>query len=143
MNKLWNLLEQKINDYSIKKKLILFYILCVLLPLFVTDSVILGVLYGGEMKEQKNEMKNVASAVETELIYAFEEAAEMLNVIYINRSVNEFLEKKYESGLDYYEASREIEERNFYEVGVGTGSTSLVMCADNETIVNGDHFYRL
>ena len=143
MSRLGRMLEEKINDYSIKKKLILFYFCCVLLPLFITDGVIFGVLYDGEQKEKEHEMQSVASAVEAELVYTFEEAAQMLNVIYINRSVNEFLEQQYEDGLDYYMASREVEERNFYEVGVGSGSTSIVMCADNETIVNGDHFYRL
>ena len=56
MKKRWRTLEEVINDYSIKKKLILFYLCCVLLPLFITDSVILGIIYYGEINDKKYEM---------------------------------------------------------------------------------------
>lgn len=140
MNKMWGKFEEKINDFSIRKKLILFYFCCVLLPLFVTDGMLLGILYIGEIKEKNTEMKNIASAVEAELTYTFGEAEKMANAIYIKRSVSEFLEKQYDSGLQFYEAGREMKMRDFYEMGSGM---DIVMFADNETIVNGDYFYRL
>ena len=52
MGKLGNVLENKINDYSIRKKLVLFYVCCVLLPLFITDGVLFSILYRGEIKER-------------------------------------------------------------------------------------------
>lgn len=143
MKRVWRTLEDKLNNYSIRKKLLLFYFCCVLVPLFITDSVILSILYSGEVKERSHEMANIASAVEAELIYTFEEAAKMVNAIYLNRSVYEFLEQEYATDLEFFMAGRQIEAKNFYEVGIGTGSTNIVMYADNETIVNGNHFYRL
>ena len=143
MKWLWKVLEEKINDYSIRKKLLLFYLCCVLLPLFITDSVILSILYRGEITERNAEMKNIAGAVEVELTHTFQEAVKIVNNIYINRSVNEFLDQEYATDLDFYTASTEIDEKNFYETGIGTGIAGIVMCADNETIVNGGHFYRL
>lgn len=135
------MLEEKMNDFSIRKKLAVFYVCCVLLPLFVTDSVILVMLYRTEMAEKSREMKNIADAVEMELTYSFKEAVKVVNSFYINRSVNEFLEQEYDAPLDFYTAATEIGETNFYEVR--TGISGIVLCADNDTIVNGGHYYRL
>ena len=143
MGRINKFLENKINDFSIRKKLVLFYVCCVLLPLFVTDGILFGILYSGEIREQRLEMEGIAASVQTDFSYAVKEAVKMANAIYINRSVNEFLDKEYPDGLSFYEAGMEVEKRNFYEAGAGYGSVSIVMCADNESIVNGSHFYRL
>ena len=143
MGKLKTAIENKVNDYSIRKKLVLFYACCVLLPLFITDGVLFSILYRGEIKERRYEMESMAEAAKTDFTYAVSETAKLANSVYINRSVYEFLETEYPDGFSFYEASREVERRNFYEAGLGYGSVSVVMCADNETIVNGSHFYRL
>jgi len=144
MKKRWRTLEEVINDYSIKKKLILFYLCCVLLPLFITDSVILGIIYFGEINDKKYEMERVADAVEAELEYNLEEAARMANAIYLSRYINEFLDYRFDSGVDFFEASLDIEKKNFYEISGSSSSTTYVtMYSDNKTIVNGNHFYKL
>lgn len=144
MRKLWRKIGDKLNDYSIRKKLLLFYICCVLVPLFVTDGVLLGILYHSEMQEKKHRYETIADAIEAELSYTFEETAKIANTIYLNRAVNEFLDKGYYSDLDFYISSLNIEAKTFYEVsGGGSSTTKIVMCSDNDTLINGDHFYRL
>ena len=137
-------MEEIINDYSIKKKLILFYLCCVLLPLFITDSVILGIIYSGEVSDKQDEMEGIASAVEAELDYNLEEAAKMANAIYLSRYINEFLDYRFDSGVDFFEASLDIEKKNFYEISGGSSSAAFItMYSDNDTIVNGNHFYKM
>ena len=143
MKKLWQTLEDQLNQINIKKKLTIFYLCCVLLPLILTDSVILMILLQGEKAEENYEMQNIASAVQSDLENTFDEVAKMTNTIYISRSMNTFLDEKYESGADFFVASREVQEKHFYEISADTSSVNVVMCSDNETIVNGDHFYRL
>lgn len=143
INKLFKKLEEKLDDYSLKKKLMLFYICCVLVPLVITDGIILTIISNEEKKEQRYEIESIANAVWYDLSYTFTEAANMSNHFYINRSISEALEKRYESGLDFYVASKEVDKRNFYEMGLNSGNTMIVMCGDNETIVNGNHFYRI
>ncbi len=144
MKKRWRTLEEVINDYSIKKKLILFYLCCVLLPLFITDSVILGIIYYGEINDKKYEMERIADAVESELVYNLEEASKMANAIYLSRYINEFLDYRFDSGVDFYDSSLDIEKKNFYEIsGSSSSNTYVTMYSDNETIVNGNHFYKL
>ena len=89
MGKLGNILENKINDYSIRKKLVLFYVCCVLLPLFITDGVLFSILYRGEIKERRYEMESMAETAQNDFTYAVSEAAKLANTVYINRSVYE------------------------------------------------------
>ncbi len=143
MNGLWKRMENKMNDYSIRKKLMLFYICCVLLPLFITDSVILTILLRTEQVQTKQEMENVAGAVRADLAYTFDEISKMANTLYINREIYEFLEKEYTSELHFYNASRSVESKSFYVTSINSGSIGVVLCGDNETLVNGGHFYKL
>ncbi len=143
MNWLLGKFERKLNDLSIMRKLTLLYVFCVLVPLVVTDGAVLSILLQGERKEQKYEMENVASAVQSDLRYTFEEAAKMASSLYIDRSINEFLEKKYQSGIDYFMASNNIMEKTFYEIGSGTKSSNVIMFGDNETIVSGNRFHKI
>lgn len=143
MNWLLKKVEKKLNDLSIMRKLTLLYVMCVLVPLVLTDGVVLTIILQGERAEQKYEMENVASAVQSDLTYTFEEAAKMANSLYIDRSINEFLEKRYESGVDYFKASAGVMEKTFYEISSGTQNTNVIMYSDNETIVNGNHFHQI
>ena len=77
MVKLWNYIQNKMNDFNVKKKLMIVYVCCVLLPLLVTDSVILTILLQGESREQNLLMKNISSAVQFDLSYTLEEAVNM------------------------------------------------------------------
>ena len=143
MKKLLNKINEIMDDFSVKKKLLIFYVCCVLLPLAVTDSVILAILLQGEKKEQSYEMANIASAVQFDFSYMLDEAVTMAKNIYRNRTLNEFLDREYESGLDFYVASQSFINDSFYETSVGSNGINIVMYGDNETIVNGGHFYRL
>ena len=77
MRRLLKKLESKMNDYNIKKKLTVLYICCVILPIFITDSIILTILLQEEKNERNYEMSNIASAVQSDLDNIFEEATKV------------------------------------------------------------------
>ncbi|MCD7832663.1 MAG: histidine kinase [Lachnospiraceae bacterium] len=137
-------LGEKLNNLNFKKKLILFYLFCVLVPLFLTDGVILILFLRNQTAELKTRMENMASAVQYDLSYTLEEAANEITSVYLNRTLNDFLEQNYESALDFWEASLDITDMAYF----GSGSTAsgdgwMVLYGDNDTIVNGGHFYSL
>lgn len=47
---IWNAIERKLDDYSLRKKFYIFYVLCVMLPLIVTDAVVLSIVNNAEKK---------------------------------------------------------------------------------------------
>ena len=124
-----------------KKKI--FYICCVILPLLLVDGLIIAVMQHNYRVEQKMIMKNMADTVEAELRNVFEEAEAITNSLYIDREINEFLSKQYVSPLEFYDASRAVAGRSFYEILIGRGSENIVMCSDNPTLVNGGRFQQI
>ena len=65
---IWNALEIKLDNYSLRKKFYIFYVLCVMLPLIVTDAVVLSIVNNAEKESSRHEMSSIASAVGYNLI---------------------------------------------------------------------------
>ena len=84
------------DDLSIRRKLIVLFVFCVLLPLFVTDGVIMYLVRQDEDARERYEMSNIASAVEADLRSAVEGAVKPTTGLLINRAISEFLDKEYE-----------------------------------------------
>ena len=124
------------------KKRILYGI-CTLLPLLLAEGFIIKLMFQNEQAEQLYGMEKIIGSVQADLVYTFEEASRITNVLYINRSINEFLDTEYASPLEYYSANQELLKRTLYELLMGSRSETVVLCSDNETIVNGGHFYRI
>lgn len=109
IEKFIKVLERYMDNLSIKKKFIQLYIFCVLLPLIITDSVVLYIVDSMESQRQYHGMANVANAVSYNISALVENAGEIAKSMYTNRRMNSFLEKQYESNSDYY-----AEYQNFF-----------------------------
>ena len=141
MQNIWNHMIEKTNNLKLRKKLLLLYCGCVLFPLILTDSIILGIIWREERAKTHVEMKNIAEAVWYDLDTMLSEAAATTNKIYINPHTNDFLEKSYKSGLDYYKASYSFMKGTL--TGLSSDSTNIFFYTDNDTIVNGGHFFKI
>ena len=106
IEKFIKVLERHMDNLSIKKKFIQLYIFCVLLPLIITDSVVLYIEDSMESQRQYHEMANVANAVSYNISALVENAGEIAESMYTNRRMNTFLEKQYESTSDYANSYR-------------------------------------
>ena len=51
------------DDFTIKKKFYIFYVVCVLIPLIVTDSVVFLTTAKFDRERREHEMSNIASTV--------------------------------------------------------------------------------
>lgn len=143
MRTLYKKMESLLNDFSVKKKLIITYMFCVIIPLIVTDSIIFAILYMNEQTEQNYEMESAADSLRYDLQYTFDEAVNILNDIYINYSVYEFLDKEYESQYEFIMASQVMTSGNTLQILGGYNMTNLIAYGDNDTIVNGGRFHQL
>lgn len=80
IEKFIKVLERYMDNLSIKKKFIQLYIFCVLLPLIITDSVVLYIEDSMESQRQYHEMANVANAVSYNISALVENAGEIAKV---------------------------------------------------------------
>lgn len=112
------------------------YVFCVLVPLLVTDSVIIYNFIAAETSQQEYELENIASAVQYRVYENVESAARMARNIYTRSDVDDFLVKRYKSALDYYVAYQDFTTHSWLDE-FGTESMKIKFYADNDTLVNG------
>ena len=65
MGKVLHELDLWMDDFTIKKKFYIFYVVCVLIPLIVTDSVVFLTTAEFDRERREHEMFNIASTVNT------------------------------------------------------------------------------
>ncbi len=141
--KVTDLLIEKLNHLSLGRKLMIMQIFCVLLPLLVTDSVIWSLIVDADRKETFQEMNNIADSVKYTINDSVDNAARMMQNIYSNRYVNEFIKSSFDSPLDYYNQYLQFIKDSLYTVSVSSGRYNAVIYGDNSSIINGGYFRRL
>lgn len=138
-----NKLDKYLNNLKIKKKLFLLYFYCVMLPLVLTDAVILGITIRDEYDAKQEMLRNAVSSVMYNLNSAVENAVTISKNIYFNKYINEFLNTEFASNLDYYNRYQELLKDSLFDSSLGTSNAIITMYGDNEGIVNGGRFWRL
>lgn len=133
----------RLDNYKLKKKLKILYIFSVLLPIIITDSVIVYIFIASENASVQTGMENIASAVKYNFFYDIEEAAGTTKKIYMNKYVNQFMDKQFQNELDYYLSYKAFMKDSLFESSIGSTASSITMYADNPTIVSGGEFKRL
>lgn len=88
--------KQYMNNISLSRKLTLLYVCCVLLPLVVTDSVVLYIVVNNQHTKQQHAMENTASAIQYSLTNSIEYAAATAKQIYMNEYIERYLNREYE-----------------------------------------------
>ena len=132
-----------INNLKIRDKLILFYIVCVLLPLIVTDVLIVRRMVEEERRTEYLGRESIANAVENDLDATIDDVSWLANRLYLNRKIYNFVEKEYPSAEKYYRAWYEMMQTTLFIGKYGMGSTTADIYADNPTIINGAWFSRI
>ena len=132
-----------LDNLPLARKLMLLYLCCVLLPLILTDSVIIYMTVRAEHNSSRHEMENIADAIKYSLSNRMDNAANLSLNIYSNKYINAFLEADYQSPLDYFERYQDFLKDSLYEASVVTSNYQIVMYTDNPGIVNGGSFWNL
>lgn len=139
MNKLYQLM----NNIALSRKLTILYVFCVLLPLVVTDSIVLYIVVNDERTKQQHAMENEANAIQYGLTNSIDYAEATAKQIYMNEYIERYLNHEYADALAYVEAYQDFVKTTLFKGGAGMDNTIITMYADNPTIVNGGEFSQL
>ena len=128
---------KKLYSMGIKQKIILFYLVCIIIPLFVADEIIAGIIFNAEKKERQGLDEGVASSIAFILESDFGTVDEIAKSVYISSGIYDFLNTRYASEYDYY-----LAYNNFRKNSTLWDLASLEHCkfnfyADNKTLVGG------
>lgn len=137
MGKLLYQLDRWMDNFTIKKKFYIFYVVCVLIPLIITDSVVGITITKFDRERKEHEMANIASAVEYSLGNMIGNAGEIANSIYTNRDFDTFLSQKYTNSAEYVASYQDFMNRTLLENALGMNGMIFTLYTDNDTVVNG------
>lgn len=136
-------IEDWLDNFSIKWKLIIVYIVCMAIPLVITDSVILGIIYNDANADRIHEYQNMASSLRYNLYSSVDNASKVSTGIYTSKVVDNFLKKEYESPLDYVNNHHKFFSDTLLTIYAGQSNQQLRFYVDNDTIVSGSEFQKL
>ena len=136
LNKAW---ERWLNTKKMRTKVLGLFVFCVLLPLLLTDGIVMYSLIKSDNAEREYDDKNMVNSIRYLMsdIVSYSENISM--GIYMNRQVNRFLIKEYEDAYDFYLAYYDLLEDSFFESLTGFENTKITLYADNDTLVEGGH----
>lgn len=143
MRSLSNVVQRYLEKLELKKKLQWLYMACVMIPLVLTDGIILFNLFASEEVQLQQEMEDQADAVRYYLLGIVEQASFTADSISANRQLRNFLDKKYQNPLSYVTEYQKVMNNHFFVNSGGMNTSTVTIYADNETIINGGEFGRI
>lgn len=137
IQKIMAALETYMDNIPIRRKFMQLYILCVLVPLIITDSVVFYIVGGLERAREYHKMVNIANSVSYNINRMVDNAGEIAKSIYTNKNANTFLEKEYDSSSEYYGAYQDFFQNTILENVLGMNQIIFTMYTDNNTVIRG------
>ena len=128
---------RQIDNFSIRKKMIFIYIFCMLLPITLTDGVIIYTVLHTEAQLRRSEMEDIADAVNYQIFYDVDTVSKVAKSIYANQYINDFLEMEYRDPFDYVVSYQQFFKDTLFQSSDMTGSSLITLYTDNSTIVSG------
>ena len=136
-------IENTLDNFTVKRKLLIVYVFCMIVPLVITDSVILGIVLKSEQRARLHEMENIVNAVEYNLLSEADSASKYAKSIYISKYIDNFLNRQYGSDLEYVAHYQKLFKDTLLNVGASQSNMQIRIYTDNDTIVNGAEFKKL
>jgi len=130
----------RLNNMPIHRKLMVLFICCILIPLLITDTLVLWMMVNYQKETTRRDMLHAA---EYYLSTTIEDAADTARNIYLNKQIDSFLNTDFQSPLEYYERYRSLLTDSLFVNSLRGGKYAITMYASNDSIVNGGGFRRL
>lgn len=125
-------------NFKIRTKMLLIYAFSVLLPLIVTDALVLYSINQNSEKEKRAALQHVMERVEYNLSETVDGCILFTSNFYTDRMMNAFLTKTYRNDLDYYNDYYRLLINNSISYNYNYGSLYKIdIYSDNDTITNG------
>lgn len=138
-----NIIQRYLEKLELKKKLQWLYMACVMIPLVLTDGIILFNLFSSEQVQVQQEMEDQAEAVRYYLLSTMEQASFMADSIAANGQIRDFLDRKYPTALSYVSEYQKMMTNHFFVNSGGVNTMTVTVYADNYTIISGGEFGKI
>lgn len=130
-----------LDNYSVKSKLLMIQVFCVLIPVIFSNSIFYVTIKNNTVNEQKTNMKYVVDRVKYNLQSVLDDCILVSNHLNSDQSLNDLISEKYTDLSSYYEKYSALlkgnvinyyyNSRHIYQVTVYT---------ENDTITDSNNF---
>lgn len=136
---------QFLDDWSLKTKLYILFIFCVLVPVLVTNTVFYQSIKGNIEEKEHSRFNEMQQRIKFNLRNSIDNSLYVSNFLYTDGTLNRFMEFKYRDQEDYYSAYYDMLSNNnlvryYYSYQQVNQVTFYV---GNDTFVNGGNFIKL
>ncbi len=133
-----------LNNYSIRSKLIIIYLFCVLIPMIVTNSIVYITIKNNEVREQRITMEHAIERVKYNLSSVLDDCVLVSNHLHNDITLNDFITRRYDNLLDYYERYNYLLQNNVINYYYNSQHVyQVTIYTDNDTISNSSNFRKL
>ena len=123
--------------------MIVLYIIFVVIPILISDSLILSSIYNTEKTIRKHHLENEANAIHYTFFNQVDQAAKLGSALYSSLYVHRFMHTEYESALDYYNAYQSFFDDTLLHLVTSQSGMSFKIYIDNPTVINGAEFQNI
>ncbi|WP_028241998.1 sensor histidine kinase [Pseudobutyrivibrio ruminis] len=143
MFKLFSKIKGRFNPTENRRRLVVLYIIFVVIPIILSDSLILTSIYNTEQTVRRHHLENEANAIHYTFFNQVDQAAKLGSAIYSSLYVDRFIHDNYESGLDYYNSYRQFFDDTLLHLVTSQSGMDFKIYTDNDTIINGAEFQNI
>lgn len=128
----------KLNNLKIRNKLLLIYFFCVFIPIILTDAIILFTVNYNSRADKHKEIQFLMDRIAYNLNETVEGCILFTNNLYMDRLLDEFLNRNYINNMTYYDEYIKLLKINSLSYNYNNGILfKIQVFADNDTILNG------
>ena len=131
------------GSLKLSKKFLLMYIFGIILPLIITDAFLLKSIYEAELRNQYFYRENAIDSYSNYFENLLKNDAAMASAFDLNKTLNSFINKLYESPYDYYYHYSTTIDNSFFTTLADYNRDRIVIYSDNRTMLNGNYFHPL
>ncbi|MCR5688024.1 MAG: sensor histidine kinase [Lachnospiraceae bacterium] len=135
--------EKKRKPAAWPKNMAVLYVLCIILPLLVTDAIFIAMLQNAGRSDLKFSYEKAAENMTFCLGNTLEKASSIAMNIAKNDEFRDFLDRDHTSGLDYYDEYVDVTSDKYLKALCSINNATYEIYTDNPTIVNGGGIYSI
>lgn len=133
-----------LDNLSVRKKLLLVYILCVLIPTIITHFIFTLLIVQNLQQQKVDQIKSVFNILNTNIKKVIEEAILYSNTLYTDELLNDMLDIEYKGLEDFYsDYEGYLRNRIYQGRNVYSNIARVTIYTNNPTIIDSDGYRKL
>ena len=132
-----------LNQLKLRQKLYRLFFVGVLLPMLLTDGIIISSISRANRENIHNLQEKAVSEVENTLQSRLLYPVTIAGNISGSSVIENFLNEKYSSPVNYYDKFFRMNRELLFGRNIGIEDAKLYIYADNDTIISGSGYYQL